>query len=549
MSTLQYSLYSSEELISTSQKNQFSLKHSQVWQALRIYFFYRFTLALFLLWAVYTGKGPSLIAAYSPTLFTYSIIVYTILLGISFIPLHTGSYDCKIHAFYHLTLDLCCIPLLIHASGGIGSGLEALLLMSVAASGLLLGGIYSVGFAALCSLVFLGEAIYSDLYDIFENTHYTEASVLGICSFAVSLFAHSLGRRAEQSELLANQRGRDIERLEKLNVHIIQNLQSGVIIIDPVKGIQSINQSVLQFFKLEKTPVKLSGISAKLAESYQDWLSDQQHDSITLDGQHEAQILTRFIALETAGKPYHMIWFEDLSIETQRIQQAKLVSLGHLAASIAHEIRNPLSVISHASQLLEETPDLDTESKKMSQLIIRHASRVNKIIDNILQLAQRKPACLEEIELIQWVDNFIVLFQEDYHTGNNKLYFTHPHSSSLKLRVDPSQLRQILTNLCSNAIKHSVKSSQADVEIIINEIDDKVTIDVSDAGPGIPEQYRDRLFDPFFTTSETGTGLGLYICRELSELNQGWLDYFPRPEGGSVFRLSFPKYRQKVISI
>ncbi|MEE9345157.1 MAG: PAS domain-containing sensor histidine kinase [Methylococcales bacterium] len=543
-------LLQSDSLFSALHDHNPELEHSQGWQALRIYFFYRFALALFLIWAIFSGKGPSMIASHDLTGFTYTIIAYSVLLGLSAIPLHSGKLDNRIHALYHLTLDIVCLPLLIHTSGGIGSGLEALLVMSVAASGLLIGGLYSVGFAALCSLAFLGDAVYSDLFEVFENTRYTEASVLGICCFAVSLFAHSMGRRAEHSEHLAKQRGHDIERLEKLNAHIIQNLQSGVMILDPVTGIQSINQSALQFFGLETIPSMLVEASAELSQRYLDWLADPRQDSFALDGQHETQILTRIMALKTAGKPYHLIWFEDLSVETQRIQQAKLVSLGHLAASIAHEIRNPLNVISHASQLLKETTDQNQENQQLSELIVRHSARVNKIIDNMLQLAQRKPACLETINLNVWLQTFTTQFQEEFQHKNHTLRFDNNLSpTTLIIRADPSQLKQILSNLCTNAIKHTSSLTDPTVEIIVNVVEDSINIDVIDSGPGISEENRSKLFDPFFTTSATGTGLGLYISRELSELNQGSLNYFPGAQSGSVFRLSFPQQREQVISL
>ncbi|MEE9423834.1 MAG: PAS domain-containing sensor histidine kinase [Methylococcales bacterium] len=546
----QREILQSDSLFADSGANNPDLEHSQAWQALRVYFFYRFALGLFLTWAIFTGKGPSMLAEHNVTVFTYAIVAYTVLLGLSAIPLHSGKFDNRLHALFHLVLDLICIPLLIHSSGGIGSGLEALLLMSVAASGLLIGGLYSVGYAALCSLVFLGDVVYSDLYNIFENTRYTEASVLGICCFAVSLFAHSMGRRAEHSERLAQQRGQDIERLEKLNAHIIQNLQSGVMIIDPATGIKSINQSALQFFGLAQMPARISDASAELSQRYQDWLVDPHQDSFVLDGQHDHQILTRIMALQTAGKPYHMIWFEDLSVETQRIQQAKLASLGHLAASIAHEIRNPLNVISHASQLLEEAPDQNQENQQLSELIVRHSARVNKIIDNMLQLAQRKPACLETIELNSWLQDFVAQFLKDFQYNNHIIRFDNQSfPTTLNIRVDASQLKQILTNLCGNAIKHSASSADQIVELTVDVVEDSINIDVIDTGAGIPEANRAKLFEPFFTTSKTGTGLGLYISRELSELNQGSLNYFPRTQGGSIFRLNFPLQREQVISL
>ncbi|MCH9697995.1 MAG: HAMP domain-containing histidine kinase [Gammaproteobacteria bacterium] len=522
------------------------LSHS--WQALRIFVFYRFALALFLVWSVYSGKGPSMIASYDRILFSICVMFYAVMLVFSSVSILKYQFEFRTLAFFHLALDLFCLPILIYSSGGIGSGLEALLLMSVAASGLLIGGLYSIGFAALCSLVFLSEAVIADFYNIFQRTHYAEASVLGICSFTVAMIAHSLGRRAESSERLAKERGKDIERLLKLNAYIIQNLQSGVMIIDPVKGIQSVNQSALKFFNLDKTPGVLDDISEQLKQFYQNWLKHSDQDTFELERVDQPPVLSRFIQLDTDDKPYHMVWFEDYSVESKRIQQAKLVSLGHLSASIAHEVRNPLNVISHASQLLEEKQDLDESTRQLSQLIIRHSVRVNRIIENILKLAQRKPANLIAVDINTWILEFINDFQDDFHQYKQRIKVIAKPDNQLILRADLSQLKQILNNLCTNALKHSVNPEEC-VELEIHCQDAEIHIDILDRGAGIAEQHRDKLFEPFFTTSETGTGLGLYISRELAELNQASLVYLPRSGGGSCFRLTFAMHSQQVISL
>ena len=221
-----------------------------------------------------------------------------------------------------------------------------------------------------------------------------------------------------------------------------------------------------------------------------------------------------------------------------------------MAASIAHEIRNPLNVISHASQLLEETPDQNQEKQQLTTLIVRHSTRVNKIIDNILQLAQRKPACLETIQLNSWLQDFVAQFQEDFQHKNHTIRFDKSLSSTtLTIRADSSQLKQILTNICANAIKHAASSLEPVVELTVSIVEESVNINIIDHGSGIPEANRAKLFEPFFTTSQTGTGLGLYISRELAELNQGSLNYFPGSKGGSIFRLSFPHQREQVISL
>ena len=192
---------------------------------------------------------------------------------------------------------------------GIGSGLEALLLMSVAASGLLIGGVYSVGFAALCSLAFLGDVVYSDVYEVFENTRYTEASVLGICCFRQCRYLRILwGVELNTVSVWQNSVVKILSDW-KNSIHILYRIcNPGLLFFDPVTGIQHRSaQSALQFFSLETMPSMLVEASAELSQRYIDWLADPRQDSFALEGQHGTQILVCIMALQTAGKPYHMI--------------------------------------------------------------------------------------------------------------------------------------------------------------------------------------------------------------------------------------------------
>ncbi|MEW8042538.1 MAG: ATP-binding protein, partial [Candidatus Thiodiazotropha endolucinida] len=238
-----------------------------------------------------------------------------------------------------------------------------------------------------------------------------------------------------------------------------------------------------------------------------------------------------------------LIFLEDTSQITREAQQIKLASLGRLTASIAHEIRNPLGAISHASQLFDESPNLNPADQRLTEIIKTNTARVNQVIENVLQLSRRDPGSPEKIQLKSWLKKV----RDDLlkHQGFKKsevLLQIEPEDTAIT--ADPEQLRQIVTNLCNNAREHGPKDNLR-VQIIggIQQEFDHPVVDVIDNGPGIAPKVAKQIFEPFFTTRNTGTGLGLYIAKELSETNRIRLEYIPGPTGGSCFRLHFDHWQ------
>jgi two-component system sensor histidine kinase PilS (NtrC family) len=233
------------------------------------------------------------------------------------------------------------------------------------------------------------------------------------------------------------------------------------------------------------------------------------------------------------------MFLEDAGLLSQKVQQTKLAALGRLSASIAHEIRNPVGALSHASQLLEESPRLSADDRRLIDIIRTNSGRVNEIIENVLQLSRRETSRPELIYLAGWTRDFAAEFSSTLELHEGQVSVTT--SEDVEVRVDPSQLRQIVWNLCENAIKYGSSNGGIAVEIAFGRLpgNRRPYLEVSDCGAGIAEELREQMFEPFATGRSGGTGLGLFISRELCECNRAALVYEARRGGGSVFRIVF----------
>jgi len=223
-----------------------------------------------------------------------------------------------------------------------------------------------------------------------------------------------------------------------------------------------------------------------------------------------------------------------------RVQQSKLASLGRLSASIAHEIRNPVGAMSHAAQLLRESAGLTTDDQRLTEIIESHSSRVSHIIDNVLQLSRRESGRPERLQLKPWIEDFAQEFSTTLELQEGELTIG-PIADDLEVRMDRSHLRQVLWNLCDNAVKYASETGGILVELHADRLQGqgRPYVEVRDHGLGVDVSTAEKMFEPFYTERSGGTGLGLYISRELCELNRATLLYLDRTGGGSIFRIVF----------
>lgn len=448
-----------------------------------------------------------------------------------------------------IAVDIVAIVALMHASSGVSSGIGGLLIIYVGAGSLVLPAKYPPTFAALATFGILGQQIASQIMGLSAPTNYPAAGILSGVIFAIALTAQPLARRIQASEALARQFGVDLKNLSELNQYIVQHLRESIVVVDAYNDVRLINSSASRLLGLVDIPSEtpLAAIFEPLADYVQEWrrdMSKSSHPEFTLNTADTSTRVTAHLAplgKDGQRKGPILIFLEDASLMNARVQQSKLASLGRLSASIAHEIRNPVGAMSHAAQLLAESKALTSDDIRLTEIIQSHSSRVSHIIDNVLQLSRRDKSRPELLPLKSWLDEFASEFVDTLQLQEGE-FSIRDVPDDLEVRMDRSHLRQVLWNLCDNAIKYASETGGILVEVRAGRMQDgkgRPYVEVLDCGLGVDKVTADKIFEPFFTARSGGTGLGLYISRELCELNRATLVYLDRPGGGSIFRIVF----------
>lgn len=522
------------------------LHDSVHWTPLGYFAIYRLLLTGLLVILHLLGWTPEPFGSLAPTLYTSVIYIYLAAAFLAGMAVRTRLLPFNTLVDLHTFTDIVCITLLMHASGGIGSGLGMLLVVSVAVAGMLSVGRTAILFAALASLAVLVEQSFllltAPAHIAREAISYPQAGMLGATLFATAALAHTLARRIRASEKLARQRGIDLANMAQLTDYVIQHMQTGVLVTDAAGQIRLINATARQLLGLGTRPVAgdpLERVMPALQRQLQAWRTGERQDADLLEvTQSGLKVLPHFMPIGSGAD--NLIFLEDASGASQQAQQLKLASLGRLTASIAHEIRNPLGAISHAGELLEESPALETADKRLLRIILEQSKRINAIIESVLHLGRRERARPEPIELAPWLQRFVEEFQRHAtcQPGDIRLVVV---DDKITAQFDPVQLHQIVWNLTLNGLRHAAAAPAPKVELHAGRNGDDTWLDVRDHGPGIPPEVAEHLFEPFFTTEGKGTGLGLYLARELAESNRARLLCLPPPDGGARFRLLFAR--------
>ncbi|MFV2033195.1 MAG: PAS domain-containing sensor histidine kinase, partial [Gammaproteobacteria bacterium] len=435
--------------------------------------------------------------------------------------------------------DMIIIILLMHASGGISSGLGTLLIISIAVTGLLTEQSLALVFASLASLGLLAEYIYSITNIANYSGSSTQVGILGATLFATAIVTHKLRMRLQSSEQLVQQRDRDVALLSALNQEIIENMQTGVIVLSRNNQVRHINNAALKMLDISTNKVfSLKHDQPRILAALKTWRKSSEGDKPFLPSETGIDnIQVSFRRLQDQGNENTLIFLNDVSSIKNSMQQAKLASLGHLTASIAHEIRNPLGAISHAAQLLSENRDLAEAEHRMTDIIHQHSNRINHIIEDILQLSRRSQTAKETITLDRWLLKFV----EEYCLSNQAgadSFDLDVHLKNASIRFDAGHLTQIMTNLCNNARTHGNNEKPIHIKLFADQYH-AVNLEIADEGQGIDAQNLDKIFEPFYTTSHQGSGLGLYIVDQLCELNDATIAIRQNSYNGTSFVIHF----------
>jgi two-component system sensor histidine kinase PilS (NtrC family) len=524
-------------------------KHSDTsWQALEYFNLYRFLIAFLSVTLIWADQVPEPLGVLDPFLFSITSHIY-ILVSICFeffIKLKKPRYNLQVAI--HVLLDIIIISVLMYASDGLKSGFGMLLVIAVAGGSILITARIAVLFAAIATIMVLIQEIYVELILNSTTPNYIHAGFLGITFFATAILGNALARRIRETEALAQRHAVDLKSMARLNELIVQRIQSGIIVLDNENRIRLLNESACLFLGIEQKNYsdRIDYIAPHLAEKLYEWMHHGGERSVILKpekGDVDVQIsFTRFKPDIRFGI---LIFIEDIASMRQSAQHMKLASLGRLAASIAHEVRNPLGAISHASQLLSESSSGMSENDRLIQIIMQHSRRMNAIIENVQQISRREPATPENIEINLWLNNFMQEFVNQKQLSPDAVVYDN-EIVGIYIRMDPSQLHQVMLNLCENAIRYSNGVPLFEIKCGIRKETERPFLDVVDHGPGITEDVVEHLFEPFFTTDSKGSGLGLYIARELCEANQASLSLDSNSSNGCCFRIHFsPADRQQ----
>ncbi len=418
------------------------------WRPIYLLNYYRLALSLLLVFLYFSDLLFKPLGSHNPALFITTSAFYFVTAVIIQSKIHQHRSGLLVQIYLNICIDIIFVTSLMHASGGISSGLGSLMVISIVCGSILLSGRAAFLPAALASIAILIEHGLTQLGDSKADNAFLQTGILGITFFATSLLAIILSRRIQESEALAQKQSIDLANMAQLTEHVIQRMQTGVIVVDEDLTIRLINKSARQMLGTPSpnTTTRLSHLSKELLERLVTWKNDPftQHQHSKPVSTH-TDIQPRFARL---GQDHQgiLIFLEDISATAQQAQQLQLASLGRLTASIAHEIRNPLGAISHAGQLLSESDKLDNKDHRLTQIIADNTSRLNTIVENIMQVSRRDPHHIELIDLKDFLQKFIPDYQlgQTLATGS-MLIDIQPEE--IQIRFDSHHLRQILVNL------------------------------------------------------------------------------------------------------
>jgi two-component system sensor histidine kinase PilS (NtrC family) len=511
-----------------------SSRSETFWHSLRYFAAYRLIVAAVFLLAAFFYGGFSNLGLQDMRLFRWVSFGY-LLAGTGFLwfMAHTQrAFDLQLSA--QVMTDIFALTLLMFASGGARSGIEVMIFVVLAGASLVGQGRLTLFYAAVATLALLLEQAYrllklgGDLSDFFLT------GLISTGYFGTAVIVRLLARRVVINEELARERGIELANQMQINLRVIRDMQDGVLVIDRTGSLKQFNpQAEVLLDANLKTHAQVTAFSEPVAEKFSTWIQNPQAATeFVFNANRKRHVRARMLPPSEGGDV--LIYLEDLERIQVQAQQLKLAALGRLTANLAHEIRNPLSAISHAAELLEDETAAD-KRLRLIRIIGDNTNRLNRLVMEVLELGRRDRAQAEEFDLELFLRQFLDEFALNQQDTSRRIIMNI--TPGIHMKFDRTHLHRVLWNLLVNALRHA-SSASGSVRVTAREsqVSDRCEIHIVDDGPGINEAQRHQVFEPFFTTQGTGTGLGLFIARELCEANQARLDLLD-DEGGAHFRI------------
>ncbi|MGE5093871.1 MAG: two-component system sensor histidine kinase NtrB [Betaproteobacteria bacterium] len=509
------------------------------WRTLAVFCAYRLVLAVMLGFAFIFLNEIFQLGRIAPAVVVPTALAYFVASLMLLVPARFREPNLTVQVTTGVIIDVAAIVMLMYASGGVRSGLGVILLVSLAAAGVITRGRLVYFHAAMAALAVLLEQTFQLWHNDAGMHDFVQTGITALAFFATAGLASALARYARTSEQIAEERKIDLANLSQINELVIRDMQDGILVIDAQGRIRQTNPRALQLLG-PLPPVRyplIAEYSPEIARLLESWRQGSETTYMQLrTPRTTGEMQVHFVPIGSGDPAPAVVFIQDIGRVRQQAQQLKLVALGRLTASIAHEIRNPLSSIGHAADLLDEDLGKREGEKRLLEIIRSNVFRLDRIVQEVLYLNRRDRAHPEAIDPRVYLQNFA-----------NEFYVTDkvPQGvididvrTSQRLLFDRQHLDQILWNLVRNAWRHGNKQPGS-VRIVVWPAAQpgRLLIDVHDNGPGVTRENQAHLFEPFFTTDAQGTGLGLYIARELCEGNGARIEYVENPAGGQ-FRVT-----------
>jgi two-component system sensor histidine kinase PilS (NtrC family) len=483
------------------------------------------------------GADQSLYRLVHPELFFLTCAIYFLTAWLFKRVLAGPRIDFDRHLIRQGIVDILCLVTLMHLSGGNASGLGLLLIVTTAALGMLRETRMVLFWVSVAVVALLAEQIAISLGGEMHAAGFARAGLLALTLFATGLLSHALAMGARTASRLALDKAQQAESLERVNARVVQELPYAVLVLNGEGEVLVGNGKAESLLGVQFFPhCPLRQCSPALDALWWQWLrGGEVNAQPQVLGPDRHRVRPRFIEFDSERQEGAMVVLEDLTLVEDEAQKMKLASLGMLTANLAHEIRNPLSAIRHAAGLLKEDTGSEV-TRRLTRIIEDNTQRLNTLVEDVLAMSRRDRATPEPIDLPGYVESFLQQFEarEAVPAGRIVLEVVGEPLTWM----DSGHLEQILWNLLRNAWRYCSKLP-ASVRVKVFASEQRAVIDISNDGPGVPVDIQQRLFEPFYTTEKKGTGLGLFIARELAEANHASLRYVDNPEGAQ-FRLTCP---------
>ncbi len=509
------------------------------WRTLAVLCTYRIVLAIFVAGAFAFLNRFFNFGIMAPSAVLPTIVSYTVASVILFVPARLREPSLSLQVTAGIVVDVVAIVMLMYASGGVRSGLGVLLLVSLAAAGLITRGRLVFFHAAIAAIaILLEQTVQIWRYDAGVQD-FVQAGITSAAFFATAGLASALARYARTSEEIAEERKIDLANLSQINELVIRDMQDGILVVDGNGRIRQNNPRAIQLLGAlppGRWPL-ISEYTPEIAALLDAWRRGSETTFMQLRTPRSAgELQVHFVPIGAGNPAPTVVFVEDVGRMRQQAQQMKLAALGRLTASIAHEIRNPLSSIGHAAELLDEDRRLNDADLRLIEIIRGNVSRLDRIVEEVLYLNRRDRAQPESIDAAPYLANFATEFCATEKVADDCIDIQV--RTSQRLWFDRQHLDQVLWNIARNALRHS-RRQVGSVRVIAapSTVPGRLVIDVIDDGAGVTRESQAHLFEPFFTTEAQGTGLGLYIARELCEGNSARIEYVDG-SGGGHFRIT-----------